>query len=131
MIGIIFSALFLGFFTGRFFLAPIAKPLLDTILMTALAVMVFCAGADIGSSRQIVRRFLTVKTLGLSLLVLLATNVGSLGGGLIMGYLMGVPFRDALLVSAGMGWYSLSSVLLSAAVGTETGTLAFLANALR
>jgi hypothetical protein len=76
MIGIIFSALFLGFFTGRFFLAPIAKPLLDTILMTALAVMVFCAGADIGSSRQIVRRFLTVKTLGLSLLVLLATNVG-------------------------------------------------------
>ena len=45
MIGIIFSALFLGFFTGRFFLAPIAKPLLDTILMTALAVMVFCAGA--------------------------------------------------------------------------------------
>lgn len=48
-----------------------------------------------------------------------------------MGYLMGVPFRDALLVSAGMGWYSLSSVLLSAAVGTETGTLAFLANALR
>mgnify|MGYP002225432543 FL=1 len=46
-----------------------------------------------------------------------------------MGYLMGVPFRDALLVSAGMGWYSLSSVLLSAAVGTETGTLAFLANA--
>ena len=44
---------------------------------------------------------------------------------------MGVPFRDALLVSAGMGWYSLSSVLLSAAVGTETGTLAFLANALR
>ena len=64
--------------------------------------MVFCAGADIGSSRQIVRRFLTVKTLGLSLLVLLATNVGSLGGGLIMGYLMGVPFRDALLVSAGM-----------------------------
>lgn len=103
MIGIIFSALFLGFFTGRFFLAPIAKPLLDTILMTALAVMVFCAGADIGSSRQIVRRFLTVKTLGLSLLVLLATNVGSLGGGLIMGYLMGVPFRDALLVSAGMG----------------------------
>lgn len=131
MIGIIFSALFLGFFTGRFFLAPIAKPLLDTILMTALAVMVFCAGADIGSSRQIVRRFLTVKTLGLSLLVLLATNVGSLGGGLIMGYLMGVPFRDALLVSVGMGWYSLSSVLLSAAVGTETGTLAFLANALR
>lgn len=128
MIGIIFSALFLGFFTGRFFLAPIAKPLLDTILMTALAVMVFCAGADIGSSRQIVRRFLTVKTLGLSLLVLLATNVGSLGGGLIMGYLMGVPFRDALLVSAGMGWYSLSSVLLSAAVGTETGTLAFLAS---
>lgn len=121
---------FFSVFTGRFFLAPIAKPLLDTILMTALAVMV-CAGADIGSSRQIVRRFLTVKTLGLSLLVLLATNVGSLGGRLIMGYLMGVPFRDALLVSAGMGWYSLSSVLLSAAVGTETGTLAFLANALR
>lgn len=92
--------------------------------------MVFCAGADIGSSRQIVRRFLTVKTLGLSLLVLLATNVGSLGGGLIMGYLMGVPFRDALLVSAGM---MVQPVFRPAQCrcGTETGTLAFLANALR
>ena len=44
MIGIIFSALFLGFFTGRFFLTPTAKPLLDTILMTALASWSFVRG---------------------------------------------------------------------------------------
>ena len=97
--------------------------------MTALAVMVFCAGADIGSSRQIVRRFLLRPWA--CPFSSFWQRMGSLGGRLIMGYLMGVPFRDALLVSAGMGWYSLSSVLLSAAVGTETGTLAFLANALR
>ena len=42
MIGIIFSALFLGFFTGQFFLAPIAKPLLDTILMTLLPSWFLC-----------------------------------------------------------------------------------------
>ena len=58
MIGIIFSALFLGFFTGRFFLTPTAKPLLDTILMTALAVMVFCAGADIAAAVRLYAAFL-------------------------------------------------------------------------
>jgi uncharacterized membrane protein YbjE (DUF340 family) len=131
MVRIIFAALFLGLLTGRFFLTMAAKPLLDTVLMSALAIMVFCAGTDIGNSRHIVRKFLTMKTMGLFLIVTAVTNLGSIGGGVLAGVLAGVPFGQSLLVSSGMGWYSLSSVVLSAAVGTELGTMAFIANALR
>ena len=66
---IIFSALILGLLTGRWALSVEAKPILDAVLMNALAVMVFCAGTDIGNSKNIVRKFLTIKTLGLSILV--------------------------------------------------------------
>lgn len=61
MIGIIFSALFLGFFTGRFFLAPIAKPLLDTILMTALAVMVFVPVLILAAAVRLYAAFLRLR----------------------------------------------------------------------
>jgi uncharacterized membrane protein YbjE (DUF340 family) len=128
---IIFSALILGLLTGRWALSVEAKPILDAVLMNALAVMVFCAGTDIGNSKNIVRKFLTIKTLGLSILVTVITNLGSMGGGILFGMLCGVPVGQSLLVSSGMGWYSLSSVVLSSSVGTELGTLAFIANALR
>ena len=39
--------------------------------------------------------------------------------------------RDALLVGSALGWYSLSSVVISTLYSVEIGTIAFLANMLR
>jgi uncharacterized membrane protein YbjE (DUF340 family) len=131
MIKLIFTALFLGFLSGRLFFSPQSVPMLDSVLTVMLAIMVFCSGTDIGSSRSLVKQFMKPKMLGLVTSVLVVTNLGSLLGGVLCGIAAGLAAYDSLLVSSGLGWYSLSSILLSTTAGTEMGTMAFISNSLR
>jgi len=60
-----------------------------------------------------------------------ANFAGSMLGGVAVGMLLGVGFKDCLLISGGMGWYSFSSVVISAMYSTEIGTMSFIANVMR
>lgn len=57
--------------------------------------------------------------------------VESIGGATLIGMAVGLSFYDAVLVGSGLGWYSFSSVVISAMYSTEIGTVSFLANMLR
>ena len=99
--------------------------------MTALDIMVFIAGIEIGSNRDILKRVCNLHSAVLALSIPAAVAVGSVIGAALIGMAVGLSLYDAVLVGSGFGWYSFSSVVISAMYSTEIGTVSFLANMLR
>lgn len=120
-----------GLLFGYLFLDTGVKDTLDLILMFALDVMIFIAGIEIGSNRGILKRICNLHSALLALAIPLAVACGSICGALLLGHIAGLSAYDSLLVGGGLGWYSFSSVVISAMYSTEIGTVAFLANMMR
>lgn len=120
-----------GLLFGYLFLDTGVKDRLDLILMSALDVMIFIAGIEIGSNRGILKRICNLHSALLALAIPLAVACGSICGALLLGHIAGLSAYDSLLVGGGLGWYSFSSVVISAMYSTEIGTVAFLANMMR
>lgn len=120
-----------GLIFGYLFLDTGVKDTLDLILMSALDVIIFIAGIEIGSNRGILKRICNVHSALLALAIPLAVACGSICGALLLGHIAGLSAYDSLLVGGGLGWYSFSSVVISAMYSTEIGTVAFLANMMR
>lgn len=120
-----------GLIFGYLFLDTDVKDTLDLILMSALDVMIFIAGIEIGSNRGILKRICNLHSALLALAIPLAVACGSICGALLLGHIVGLSAYDSLLVGGGLGWYSFSSVVISAMYSTEIGTVAFLANMMR
>ena len=120
-----------GLLFGCLFLDTGVKDTLDLILMSALDVMIFIAGIEIGSNRGILKRICNVHSALLALAIPLAVACGSICGALLLGHIAGLSAYDSLLVGGGLGWYSFSSVVIRAMYSTEIGTVAFLANMMR
>lgn len=120
-----------GLLFGYLFLDTGVKDTLDLILMSALDVMIFIAGIEIGSNRGILKRICNVHSALLALAIPLAVACGSICGALLLGHIAGLSAYDSLFVGGGLGWYSFSSVVISAMYSTEIGTVAFLANMMR
>lgn len=120
-----------GLLFGYLFLDTGVKDTLDLILMSALDVMIFIAGIEIGSNRGILKRICNVHSALLALAIPFAVACGSICGALLLGHVAGLSAYDSLLVGGGLGWYSFSSVVISAMYSTEIGTVAFLANMMR
>lgn len=120
-----------GLLFGYLFLDTGVKDTLDLILMSALDVMIFIAGIEIGSNRGILKRICNLHSALLALAIPLAVACGSICGALLLGHIAGLNVYDSLLVGGGLGWYSFSSVVISAMYSTEIGTVAFLANMMR
>lgn len=120
-----------GLLFGYLFLDTGVKDTLDLILMSALDIMIFIAGIEIGSNRGILKRICNVHSALLALAIPLAVACGSICGALLLGHIAGLSAYDSLLVGGGLGWYSFSSVVISAMYSTEIGTVTFLANMMR
>ncbi len=120
-----------GLLFGYLFLNTGVKNTLDLILMSALDVMIFIAGIEIGSNRGILKRICNLHSALLALAIPFAVACGSICGALFLGHIAGLSAYDSLLVGGGLGWYSFSSVVISAMYSTEIGTVAFLANMMR
>ena len=120
-----------GLLFGYLFLDTGVKDTLDLILMSALDVLIFIAGIEIGSNRGILKRICNLHSALLALAIPLAVACGSICGALLLGHIAGLSAYDSLLVGGGLGWYSFSSVVISAMYSTEIGTVAFLANMMR
>jgi uncharacterized membrane protein YbjE (DUF340 family) len=96
----------------------------DWMLRLLAAVIGFDLGADFHR--------LNLRDLPLPLLLMpLANILLTLGCGLLFGLLRGVPMRQSLLLYAGMGWYSLSSVLIAQKGLVVVSLLAFIHNVFR
>jgi uncharacterized membrane protein YbjE (DUF340 family) len=96
----------------------------DWILRLLLVVIGFDLGAEFHK--------LAFRELPLPLLLLPLVNIlATLGCGLLFALLRGIPARHGLLLYSGLGWYSLSSVLIAQHGMALFALLAFIHNVLR
>lgn len=94
-----------------------------------LIALLFLVGIDVGANKEVLR---DLRKMGVRILVLpLAITAGSLLGGVAVSLLQDVSVYESLAVASGMGYYTLSSIILTQAVGSTLGTLAFLSNIFR
>lgn len=100
----------------------------DHLLTIGLCLLLFFVGIDIGKNKNIFKDI--QKTGILFFLVPVGVVIGSLLGALVVGSLLGYPLNESGAVASGLGWYSLSSVLI-APYSSELSVLAFLANVVR
>ena len=128
------SVIIVGFFVAGIMVA-VMKLLpwngdMGTVSYLTLCALIFLVGFMIGNDVEIVKK---IKTLNrLYMLLPLMTIVGTLAGCAITTLLL--PHRslaDCLAVGSGMGYYSLSSVLITQYRGPELGAVALLANIVR
>lgn len=129
MIYLIIGTVLAGILAGRYIIPANITPLLDNAVTYALALMVFGVGIDIGRNRKALN---SLKALGWRVLfVPLAIAGGSLVGAAIATIVLNMPLKEVLAVGAGLGWYSLSGVLIAQLYSVELGAIAFLANVFR
>ena len=103
---------------------------LGNISLVTLYALIFLVGFMIGNDAEIFKKFKRLNRL--YMLLPLMTIVGTLAGCAITTLLL--PHRslsECLAVGSGMGYYSLSSVLITQYKGAELGTVALLANIVR
>lgn len=102
---------------------------LDSASSYMLLILLFSVGIDMGLNKEV---FTRIRELGFKILLIpFGIVVGSLCGGVLTSFLVQLSMKDSLAISAGLGWYSLSGVLITEAGNPVGGTIAFLANVFR
>lgn len=94
-----------------------------------LYVLMFSVGISVGSNKGVFQKLREhhIKIL----LIPIGVIAGSIIGGVLCSLLLGERLRDSLMIVSGLGWYSLSGVLVTDLAGAKIGTIAFLCNLLR
>lgn len=124
----ILLAVVIGALMGRFILPQGTLQYTDLIIDIGLMLLLFFIGIDIGLNRSVFGR---IKTIGLRILYIpTAIILGSIAGSAVAGMLLGMPFNEAGAVGAGLGWYTLSSILV-ANYSSQLSAMAFIANVTR
>lgn len=94
-----------------------------------LMLLIFSVGIDMGVHKEV---FIQVKKLGFKILLIpTGVAVGSLLGGGILSLFIEEPLKECLAISSGMGWYSLSGIMITEAGNPTGGAISFLSNVLR
>ena len=102
---------------------------IDSASSYMLLILLFSVGIDMGLNKEV---FTRIRELGFKILLIPAgVIIGSLFGGFLTSFLANVSVREGLAISAGLGWYSLSGILITEADNPVAGTIAFLSNVFR
>lgn len=125
----ILIAVVLGILAGYFFIPAEFNENIGTFTTIALSILLFLVGIDLGRNKEV---FKDIKKHGsLLILIPLSVVIGSLIGGLISGLILKFPLNQSLALASGLGWYSLSGILLTKLHSAELGTISFLSNVFR
>lgn len=124
----ILAVLVLGIGAG-FVMPETISAMVDSASSYMLLILLFSVGIDMGLNKEV---FTRIKELGFKILLIpFGVVVGSLCGGFLTALLTELPVKDGLAISAGLGWYSLSGILITEAGNPVGGTISFLANVFR
>jgi len=121
--------LILGIFCGQFIFMPKTVEFFAQLSDYALIVLLVSVGLSIGQNKLMFRK---MQEYNVRVMVIPAGIVaGSLLGGIAGCIALNMPLRESLCIAAGMGWYSLSGVMLTDLISAEVGAIAFLSNIFR
>lgn len=136
------SALILSAFTVGLFLAifKVIPADMDTASYSkyTLYLLMFLVGVSLGLDKTLLATIKAqpLRMLFLPLSTMAGTFIGAFAAFFVLKLIMagqpeGVTLLDSLSISAGFGYYSLSSIFLNEARGAEIGTMALAANIFR
>ncbi|MTI48963.1 lysine exporter LysO family protein [Sporosalibacterium faouarense] len=118
----------IGIFAGLFILPSSVLENTDIIIDVGLCILLFFVGIDIGRNKEVLGK---IKKMGLKILLIpIMIIIGSIVGSWIGGLLIKLPLNESGAVGAGLGWYTLSSMMLTN-YSTELSALAFISNVVR
>lgn len=126
---IIMLSVALGIAVGFLVLPPSFSRYSGMFINAGVCFLLFWVGMDIGRNKE---SFVRLKVYGWRFFLI---PIGMAGGSIIatiaVGRLLGYSVGEAGAVGAGMGWYSLSGVLLTELHSVRLGTIAFITNVVR
>lgn len=95
-----------------------------------LYALMFTVGVSVGCDKKTLN---SLRNQDLRVILLpVATIIGTTVAGLLVSpFITGMSLREVLAVVSGFGYYSLSSIIITDAVGAEIGTIALIANIVR
>lgn len=129
MIILAIISLIAGIICGQWLFPNKIVQLFTQISDYILYILVFSVGIGVGSNKLVLKK---MKQYNLNILTIPAGIVGgSILGGIISGTILKIPLNQSVAISSGMGWYSLTGVLITDLAGAEAGTLAFFSNLMR
>lgn len=129
MVYIAIGALLLGIICGGFFFPSNFSDFFINQSDLILMILMFLVGISIGKNRDVFKK---VSKYHIKIfLIPLGTILASLLAGILCAILLGYPVKQGLSVVSGLGWYSLSGVLVTELYGAELGSVAFLSNLMR
>jgi uncharacterized membrane protein YbjE (DUF340 family) len=124
----IIAAVAFGVVAGLFLFPQQLVQYLGLIIDFGLCALLFFVGIDIGKNKDIIKQ---IKSCGFRILLIPAMiALGSIIGSIVGGFTIGLPLNESGAIGAGMGWYSLSAIILSD-YSAETGAVAFITNVCR
>lgn len=124
----ILAVLVLGILGGMYMPLEISA-FLDQVSTVMLLILLFSVGIDLGLNRQV---FEQVRKLGFRILFIpLGVILGSLCGGAIAAIITQIQIKEGMAIASGLGWYSLSGILLTNGGNPIGGTISFLSNVFR
>lgn len=129
MVYLALGALIVGIFCGNTVFSENLSVWLTGRSEAVLIVLMFLVGISVGGNKQV---FKNLKEYHWKIFMLpFGTITATLAGGWLCAVLLKLSVRDGLAVASGLGWYSLSGVMLTELAGPQLGTLAFLSNLMR
>lgn len=123
------GSLILGVVCGRWLFSPQVIQLFSLLSPYVLYLLMFAVGISVGTNKLV---FQKVGEYHLKILLIpFGVIVGSALGGMIASLLLSSSLAEGTAIACGMGWYSLSGVLLTDLASAEAGSVAFLSNLMR
>lgn len=94
-----------------------------------LLLLMLSVGVSVGANKMMLRELRQYNIRIIAIPVGVAA--GSLLAGAALAPLLGDSIRAGMAITGGMGWYSLSGIVVTELMGARIGTIAFLSNLLR
>ena len=129
MIIIALISLVAGVLFGQFVFDVNVINMFSHISDYALYILMFAVGISVGTNKQVFRK---LKEYHVKIIIIpFGIIIGSIFGGIVCSIVLKMPLNESLSIASGLGWYSLSGVLLTNLGGAQLGSLAFLSNIMR
>lgn len=129
MVFIAIGSLVGGILCGRFVFSGNIAGIFAQYSDMILYLLMFLVGISVGMNRSVFKK---IRQYHIRIfLIPVGIIAGTLGGGAVCCLLLREKLGESLAVVSGLGWYSLSGVLVTSMVNARLGTIAFLSNLLR
>ena len=129
MVIIVISSLIFGIIIGNIIIDINIINIFSNISNYTLYILMFSVGISVGINKKV---FEKLKKYHIKMLIIpFGIILGSIIGGVFSCIITKIPLNEGISIACGLGWYSLSGVLLTNLSGATIGSIAFLSNIMR